>query len=124
MWRAGPQRRPACAYPPAEQRRWLGRPPKQVCATNNKACIVIRSLSDLAGGDADGNQARGGCCSGGGGRCLQGEGQRQRVVRIWQACQGRSPAHCSSSGPPQVGNFFGLASYHSSLVLTALVKAA
>lgn len=51
----------------------------QVCATNNKACIVIRSLSDLAGGDADGNQ---------------------------------------------VGNFFGLASYHSSLVLTALVKAA
>ncbi|KAL4457745.1 hypothetical protein ABPG75_012610 [Micractinium tetrahymenae] len=51
----------------------------QVCATNKKACIVIRSLSDLAGGDADGNQ---------------------------------------------VSNFFGLASYHSSLVLTALVKAA
>ncbi|KAL4443009.1 hypothetical protein ABPG77_008500 [Micractinium sp. CCAP 211/92] len=50
----------------------------QVCATNRKACLVIRSLSDLAGGDADGNQ---------------------------------------------VGNFFGLASYHSSLVLTALVKA-
>lgn len=32
----------------------------QVCATNRKACIVIRSLSDLAGGDADGNQASSG----------------------------------------------------------------
>jgi nucleoside phosphorylase len=28
----------------------------QVCATNLKPCIVIRSLSDLAGGDAEGNQ--------------------------------------------------------------------
>lgn len=51
----------------------------QVCATNQKKCIVIRSLSDLAGGDAAGNQ---------------------------------------------VGNFFGMASYHSSLVLGALVAAA
>lgn len=52
--------------------------PPQVCATNQKACIVIRSLSDLAGGDAAGNQ---------------------------------------------IGNFFGMASYHSSIVLQALVGA-
>ena len=78
----------------------------QVCATNRKACIVIRSLSDLAGGDAGGNQVR-----------LWGEG----AASSWPFCS--SSPLVVPRWPVQVGNFFGLASYHSSIVLAALVAA-
>ena len=73
-WAPRPGRAPPPPPPPAPPLCAL-----QVCVSYKAKCIVIRSLSDLAGGDADGNQ---------------------------------------------VGNFFGMASYHSSLVLSALVAVA